>query len=189
MKRRTFLLSAAGGAGALLIGWGAWQRAAQLPPGLPPGTTLINGWIELTADGSAVLAVPRAEMGQGIHSALAMLAAEEMDLPLAQVQILEAPVGRIFARVMRAESLLPRLFPNDSLTARAKRELRQMAGKPTMGVSGSTGGSTTISDLWLRIRTVAAHARAVLVQAAARANGVPSEQCRTESGAVVLPDG
>ena len=189
MKRRTFLLSAAGGAGALLIGWGAWQRATQLPPGLPPGTTLINGWIELTADGHAVLAVPRAEMGQGIHSALAMLAAEELDLPLAQVQILEAPVGRIFARVMRAESLLPRLFPNDSLTARAKRELRQIAGKPTMGVSGSTGGSTTISDLWLRIRTVAAHARAVLVQAAARANGVPSEQCRTESGAVVLPDG
>ena len=73
MKRRTFLLSAAGGAGALLIGWGAWQRATQLPPGLPPGTTLINGWIELTADGHAVLAVPPAEMRQGIPSALALL--------------------------------------------------------------------------------------------------------------------
>ena len=191
MKRRTFLLATAGGTASLVIGWSAWYRAAhhlahQVAPS--PDAITINGWIELSKDGGAILAVPRCEMGQGINPALAMLAAEELDLPLTRVRILEAPVGRIFAGVMLAESQLPALA-RPGLKARAERELRQLLGRTRMGVSANTGGSNTIRDLWLPVRHVAAHARALLVAAAARQASVANDQCRTVDGAVWLPDG
>lgn len=193
MKRRNFLLATASGAATLVVGWSAWHRVTQHGPASvrasAAGAVTINGWIELGVDGTAALAVPRCEMGQGIHSALAMLVAEELDLPLERVRILEAPVGRIFAGVMLAESMLPQLSANSGVSARVKRELRHLLGRSRMGISGNTGGSTTIRDLWLPVRTVAAHARAKLVEAAAQRHNVPAAQCVTMAGAVKLPDG
>ena len=46
------------------------------------GEIALNGWIKITPDGSVVLAMPRVEMGQGIHTALSMLVAEELDICL-----------------------------------------------------------------------------------------------------------
>jgi len=44
--------------------------------------------LELGEDGVARLQLPRMEVGQGITTALAMVVAEEMELPLAQVEVL-----------------------------------------------------------------------------------------------------
>jgi len=86
MRRRTWLLSAAGVAGALVVGWGfmpprSRKGAAELFP-VGTGEVAFNGWIKIAADGSVVLAMPRSEMGQGVHTALPMLVAEELDVPL-----------------------------------------------------------------------------------------------------------
>ena len=82
MKRRRFLLSAAGLSGALLVGWGLLpQRSRQGKPDTLPvqnGEVGLNGWIKIAADGAVVLAMPRSEMGQGVHTALAMMVAEEL---------------------------------------------------------------------------------------------------------------
>jgi isoquinoline 1-oxidoreductase subunit beta len=43
--------------------------------------------IQVNPDGTAAFALPRAEVGQGITTAIAMLVAEELDLPLGQVDI------------------------------------------------------------------------------------------------------
>jgi len=48
-------------------------RAETLAP--KAGEFGLNGWIKIGADGSVVLAMPRSEMGQGVHTALAMPAA------------------------------------------------------------------------------------------------------------------
>ena len=45
----------------------------------------LNGWVKIARDNSVIVAVPRAEMGQGIQTALAMLVAEEMDARWEQV--------------------------------------------------------------------------------------------------------
>jgi isoquinoline 1-oxidoreductase beta subunit len=50
-----------------------------------PTSGLIS--IQLNADGTASFALPRAEVGQGITTSTAMLIAEELDIPLADVQI------------------------------------------------------------------------------------------------------
>ena len=49
------------------------------------GRSRLNGWVKIARDDSVIVAVPRAEMGQGIHTALATLVAEEMDARWDQV--------------------------------------------------------------------------------------------------------
>jgi len=191
MKRRTFLLATAGGVGVLLVGWGVRRLS---PTDLSAGSggsggIALNGWIELTAEGDARLAVPRCEMGQGVYTALAMLAAEEMDMPLDRVKIMEAPLNQIFKNIMVAEAMLPQLSSDQQLTARGKRWFKHLLGRQTLGVSASTGGSTTLRDLWSPVRMVGAQARATLVNAAARIHSADPRQCRTEAGFVILPDG
>ena len=97
MKRRALLLGAAAAGGALLVGWGL------LPPRSRTGRrellavtgseVALNGWIKIAGDGSVQLAMPRAEMGQGVHTALAMLVAEELDFPLERVELVPAGLG------------------------------------------------------------------------------------------------
>ena len=77
MKRRTWLLSALGATGALVVGWGVMPARSRL--GSPElmlqtqGDVALNGWIKIAKDGAVILAMPRSEMGQGVHTALAML--------------------------------------------------------------------------------------------------------------------
>src|SRR5215472_16060996 len=43
--------------------------------------------VVVNSDGTASFAVPRAEIGQGMTTAIAMMVAEELELPLSQVSI------------------------------------------------------------------------------------------------------
>ena len=63
------------------------------------GDVALNGWIKIAADGAVVLAMPRSEMGQGVHTALAMLVAEELDVPLARVRLEQASADSIYGNV------------------------------------------------------------------------------------------
>ena len=91
MKRRSWLLASTAGAGALLVGWAALPPRSRVGLGslMQPGESdiALNGWIKILPEGGVVLAMPRSEMGQGVHTALPQLAAEELDVPLARVRI------------------------------------------------------------------------------------------------------
>jgi isoquinoline 1-oxidoreductase beta subunit len=50
-----------------------------------PTSGLIS--VELNTDGTAFFAVPRAEVGQGVTTAIAMMVAEELDLPMNKITI------------------------------------------------------------------------------------------------------
>src|SRR5882757_3583650 len=50
-----------------------------------PTANLVS--VQMNRDGSASFAVPRAEVGQGITTAVAMMVAEELDLPLDKVSV------------------------------------------------------------------------------------------------------
>ena len=52
-----------------------------------------------------------------------------------------------------------------------------------------TGGSTSVANSWMQMRTVGATARAMLVAAAAEQWKVGAAQCRTENGMVIGPAG
>ncbi|TSC32894.1 xanthine dehydrogenase family protein molybdopterin-binding subunit [Corallococcus sp. Z5C101001] len=62
--------------------------AAEAPA--PDAAAPFNLYIALGTDGRAVATLPRTELGQGITTAVAMLVAEELDLPLDSVEVRSA---------------------------------------------------------------------------------------------------
>src|SRR5881392_2834464 len=165
MKRRTWLLSAAGGAGALVVGWGVMPPRSRLGHGsnMLPGESdfALNGWIKIASDGTVILAMPRSEMGQGVHTALPMLAAEELDVPLSAMRIEQAGADKIYGNVAMLMALLPfHPFEEESEDgfARTKvRAARWMVGKLAREIGiNATGGSSSVVDAWEVVRSAAA---------------------------------
>ncbi len=191
MKRRNLLLSAAGIGGALLVGWGVMPQRSRLGAGdlmLPTeGEVALNGWIKIAADGTVVLAMPRSEMGQGVHTALAMLVAEELDVQLSQVRIAQSGLDKIYGNVAMFVASLP-FHPRDSEPGHQTTVVKTgqwVVGKVAreLGVV-VTGGSSSVADAWGPLRLAAATARAQLVGAAAAQWGVPVAQISINQGIV-----
>jgi len=111
VRRRAWLLGTTAGAGALLVGWVALPQrsrvglASMMLPG--EGDYALNGWIKILPDGGVVLAMARSEMGQGVHTALPQLAAEELDVPLSAVRIEQAGWDTIYGNVAMLLGNLP----------------------------------------------------------------------------------
>ncbi len=57
------------------------QQPARLPGSLADNR-MLDAWIRIAADGTATVCTGKVELGQGIVTALAQIAAEELDLPL-----------------------------------------------------------------------------------------------------------
>jgi CO/xanthine dehydrogenase Mo-binding subunit len=72
----------------------AAQPPARSLPGSLSGNRMLDAWIRINADGTATVFTGKVELGQGIVTALAQIAAEELDLPLARVSILSGDTGR-----------------------------------------------------------------------------------------------
>ena len=55
---------------------------------------MLDAWLRIDADGSATVFTGKVELGQGIVTALAQIAAEELDLPLARIKMISGDTGR-----------------------------------------------------------------------------------------------
>jgi isoquinoline 1-oxidoreductase beta subunit len=189
--RRRFILGGLLGSSALLVGWGFQPPRQRLhtaePLPVAQGAVALNGWVTVGVDGAVAVVVPRSEMGQGVHTALPMLVAEELDVPMEAVRIAPAPIDKIFANVAVVRSNHP-FHPDDAdsvvqgaqwMLAKIGRELGIMF----------TGGSSSVRDAWTPMREAGAVARAMLVKAACEAWGAQAPDCRTEAGFVIHKDG
>ena len=79
LSRRTFLHSvAAGGAGLTLAFCSPWKSAGDLPPSDAPFAP--DAFLRIADDGTVTIVLGQSELGQGVHTALAMIVAEELDL-------------------------------------------------------------------------------------------------------------
>lgn len=187
MRRRTFLLAGLGTAGSLFVGWSLTPPRQRLRPSDTPqpggGAVPLNGWVAVGPDGRVTVMSPKAEMGQGIHTALAMLVAEELDCAWSQVQVVHSGVDRIFNNIAAIVDGLP--FHEDLDGNAGVRAVRWLTAKTMreMGVM-MTGGSSSVRDVWDTARLAGATARAQLVAAAAARAAVPASQCRTDGGVV-----
>jgi isoquinoline 1-oxidoreductase subunit beta len=191
MKRRTWILSALGATGALVVGWGVMPQRSRLGDAtmmLPTeGDIALNGWIKIAGDGSVILAMHRSEMGQGVHTALAMLIAEELDVPLERVRLEQAGADAIYGNVAMFVGSLP-FHPLDADEGKKTTTVRAgewLVGKIAreLGIN-ATGGSSTIADAWLPLREAAATARASLLQSAAAQWAVPAAELTVAAGVV-----
>jgi len=92
LGRREFLKGAARIGGGLIL-------TVAMPPTMRPSLAVSstphrfarNAFIRVDREGIVTLMMPMAEMGQGVHTALAMLLAEELEVSLEQVKLEQAP--------------------------------------------------------------------------------------------------
>ena len=149
MKRRDFLKSSA--AGITLLSFRLPARGEPMQSFSP------NAFLAIGSDGSIIVTVCQAEMGQGIGTGLAMALAEELRVPLARVSY------RLGAG--RDEYHNRALSPDEQIT----------------------GGSRSMQAFFDVYRRAGAQARALLTVAAAGRWRVPPAQCEVRDGRVHHP--
>lgn len=85
-------------AGALVVTFTLAPRlsGAQAPklPGSLANNRMLDAWLRINADGTATIFAGKVELGQGISTALAQIAAEELDLPLDRVRLISGDTAR-----------------------------------------------------------------------------------------------
>src|SRR5207237_2267123 len=95
----TFLRVSAPAAGGLLVAlyldvpWAA-QEASQAPP--KPQISPPDAFVNIRLAGTIVIQVNRLEFGQGVHTALPMMLADEMDADWSQVVAELAPAADVY---------------------------------------------------------------------------------------------
>jgi isoquinoline 1-oxidoreductase subunit beta len=184
MKKRTFLLGAIAATGAVVVGWAIMPPRQRLlsatPLSLKNGEIALNGWIRLSTDGSVGLVMPRSEMGQGVHTGLAMLVAEELNCNLNQIKIDAAPIDTIYGNVAGLAEGVPFHPDNKGALARSMKWTMYKVMRE-MGFM-MTGGSASIKDLWVPLREAAAMTRASLINTVAANWKVPAGDIKMIDG-------
>jgi isoquinoline 1-oxidoreductase beta subunit len=95
VDRRSFLKTGVAGAAGLVIGFylpGRHEVLAASPAGAEPAA--LNAWMRIGADDSVTILIDKSEMGQGIQTALCMLAAEELECDWKKIRTEFAPAAR-----------------------------------------------------------------------------------------------
>jgi len=100
-SRRKFIVGSAAASGGLALGF-------HLPLGVNPGVRSaaaqaaagneLNAWVVVKPDDTCVIRIARAEMGQGTHTGLAQLVAEELECDWKKVAIEQITPGQNLAR-------------------------------------------------------------------------------------------
>ncbi len=153
LTRRKFLAGAGLTVAAVATpsGWRFFnaRKADEIPGVFSPSV-----WVRITPDDRVTVFTCKSEMGQGIHSGLAMIVADELDADWNRVRVEASPV----------------------------RDEYNDPESPMMG--HMTYGSTSVRNLYEPMRRAGAKGREMLLEAAAREWEVPLSQCETSSGQV-----
>lgn len=189
MKRRAFLVLSMLAGGGLVAGCASPLRQTLRGGGLPleAGQVALNGWVKVGTDGTVTVMACKAEMGQGIDTALMMLVAEEMDCAWSQMRRQDAPIDPLYGNVTAVAEGVPFRPDDDGLVARGMRWGLQTVARQ-LGIM-MTGGSTSVRDLWWPMRHAAAATRATLVEAVARAWKVDAATVSVAEGVFSSADG
>ncbi|RKZ91353.1 MAG: xanthine dehydrogenase family protein molybdopterin-binding subunit [Candidatus Parabeggiatoa sp. nov. 1] len=95
VSRRNFLKSTATVAGGLIIGFHL-PHNSRLAQAAETTETAINAWLRIGTDDSVTVMMAHSEMGQGVHTSLPMLVAEELEADWRNIQIETSPIGGVY---------------------------------------------------------------------------------------------
>ena len=173
--RRGLITAGVVAGGALIVGVAIRPghrapRVRELVAG--DGESLLNIWVKIAADNRVVAIVPHAEMGQGVHTALAQMLADELDADWNLVDVMEAPAHDEYANYA-----LPRgfLFGDAQIPRALVGTVDGIFLKLTQAMDLQiTGGSLSVRATGAHgMRVAGAAAREMLAKAASAAWDVP----------------
>jgi isoquinoline 1-oxidoreductase beta subunit len=96
LNRRGFLKTGVAGVTGLVIGFylpGRFEALAASPAGMAEPAAL-NAWMRIGTDDSVTIVIDKSEMGQGIQTALCMIAAEELECDWKKIRTEFAPAAK-----------------------------------------------------------------------------------------------
>ena len=185
-SRRAFITAgvAAGGVVVLGVAIRRGDRSDKVA-GLIAGEedAIFDIWLKIAPDNTVTAVVPHAEMGQGAHTTLAMMLADELDADWSTVNVLEAPAHKEYANYALARGFAAGDidFPGwltDTVDGFFFRATQAMALQVT-------GGSTSVRATGqFAMRVTGAAARAVLIEEAAERWQVPVAELETRDSRV-----
>jgi len=184
--RRAFIGAgtAAGGGFVLAVAGAAFApvRLGVVSGDATNGAAELNTWVTVTPDDIVTILVPHCEMGQGSQTALAMMAAEEMDADWARVRVKEAPALDAYAN-----EYVVRAFANASIPSPLVRGFDYGTYRIVRWYGlRVTGGSSAVRGTGAYGMTVAgAAAREMLIAAAAQRFGVLPSECSASASRIV----
>ena len=185
-SRRAFITSgiAAGGVVVFGVAIRRGDRSDKARELVASGDdSLFDVWLKIAPDNTVTAIIPHADMGQGVHTALAMMLADELDADWSRVRFEEAPAHKEFANyaLARGYTTAGMDFPAwlidsvDGLFFRAT----QMMGLQI------TGGSLSVRTTGqVAMRVTGAATRAVLLEAAAAEWQVPVAELTAASSMI-----
>ncbi|MFG6448094.1 molybdopterin cofactor-binding domain-containing protein [Roseateles sp. BYS180W] len=188
IARRSFLIGSVAVAGGVAFGIYRYQKPHPNPL-LASGdgqSSALTPYVRVDAQGVSII-TPRAEMGQGVHTTLAALVAEELDVAWESVRVEHGPPAAAYYNSAGVSEGVPFSPLDHGMAAEAMRG--------TMGVMAKflamqfTGGSSSMPDAFDKMRHAGAAARWALVQAAAEQWKLPAADLKTRDGEVIAPDG
>jgi len=148
---------------------------------------LVTTWVKIAPDNTVTAIIPHSEMGQGVHTALSAMLAEEMEADWDAMEIMEAPAEKDFANFelgrefLMGEANIPGILfdtVNGMMLAAAKSMDLQITG-------GSTSVRFTGTGAML---TAGAAAKELLLKAAAKQWDVPLSELRAEKSYIYHGD-
>ena len=181
---RRGLLVGAGVGGGLVVAWSFTRHRAATPLRARDGELAAGAWIRIAPTGVVSVAAPFCEMGQGIASLIAQVAAVELGADWKLVSVEPVPAGADYGDAVLAAQWAPLWMPVGA----------RFASDPEGGIARRyatthplvvTAQGTALAAFEQPVREAAAAARAMLAKAAASQWGVSWSDCDTRNGAVI----
>ncbi len=178
LTRRSVVKLAAGSAAGLVLGFHLPPREARALETPNDFGSFLNAWLRIAPDDTVTVIVDRAEMGQGVYTALPMLLAEDLGCEWSRVRVVAAPADPVYRNVFLVKEMLSGGQPMGNTANWLVGKLARLFGQQV------TGGSSSVRGAYKPLRIAGATARGMLIAAAARRWGVPESECRGEAGVV-----
>lgn len=201
-SRRMFLLGGLAAGGALVVGYALWpdeRLARQNALDAGPNERYLTNWLKIAKDGAVTVVIPHQDMGTGIFTALAQMAAEELDADWAHVKAEQAPPDTLFANGALGEGFLmtgglgsPFHGGVDSipgpLRGLAANGFRMLADNMNLQVTGGSSAVRFTGNIAMRVTGAAA--RDMLIRAGAARWNVSASSCTAKLSRVIhVPTG
>lgn len=194
LTRRAFLIAGAAATGGLLIGIGTgpgrrWRRAVAAATANNPDI-LVNLWLKISPDNQVTVLVDKLEMGQGAHTGLAMLLADELGAEWDSIRVEHVPA--------RPEFATGQIIMTYLTGALGLQIPGMLEGVTRWALDGGarlmnlmfTGGSSSTMVAWSLHREAGAAARQMLIEAGAERLEAHAGDCVTQNSRVVhVPSG